>query len=114
MAWLNEAAPRFARAGEGTIIGISSVSGDRGRRGQPAYCASKAALDTYLEALRNRLRRRGVTVVTVKPGPVDTPMTAGGARRPLLIAADRAAAEVLCAARRRAATAHVPPARRPS
>src|SRR5260370_14867305 len=75
MAWLNEAAPRFARAGEGTIIGISSVSGDRGRRGQPAYCASKAALDTYLEALRNRLRRRGVPGVTVTPGPVDTRMS---------------------------------------
>src|SRR5262245_38914054 len=43
MAWLNEAADRFARAGSGTIVGISSVSGDRGRRGNPAYHASKAA-----------------------------------------------------------------------
>jgi len=113
MAWLNEAALRFARAGEGTIVGISSVSGDRGRRGQPAYCASKAALDTYLEALRNRLRRRGVTVVTVKPGPVDTPMSQGVERRPLLISADRAAAQILGAARRRAVTAYVPPTWRP-
>ena len=113
MAWLNEAAQRFARAGEGTIVGISSVSGDRGRRGQPAYCASKAALDTYLEALRNRLRRRGVTVVTVKPGPVDTPMSQGVERRPLLISADRAAELILAAARRRAVMAYVPPAWRP-
>jgi decaprenylphospho-beta-D-erythro-pentofuranosid-2-ulose 2-reductase len=113
MAWLNEAALRFARAGEGTIVGISSVSGDRGRRGQPAYCASKAALDTYLEALRNRLRRRGVTVVTVKPGPVDTPMSQGVERRPLLIAAARAAAQYRGAARRRAVTAYVPPTWRP-
>src|SRR5579871_843090 len=77
IAWLNEAAQRFARAGAGTIIGISSVAGDRGRRGQPVYCTSKAALDTYLEALRNRVGRLGVHVVTVKPGPVDTPMTKG-------------------------------------
>src|SRR5258708_20768929 len=113
MAWLNEAAPRFARAGEGTIIGISSVSGDRGRRGQPAYCASKAAPDTYLAALRNPLRRRAGSVVTVKPGPVDTPMSAGVARRPLLISADRAPAAILGAARRRAVTAYGPPPWRP-
>jgi NAD(P)-dependent dehydrogenase (short-subunit alcohol dehydrogenase family) len=113
IAWLNEAAHRFARAGEGTIVGISSVSGDRGRRGQPAYCASKAGLDTYLEALRNRLRRRGVAVVTVKPGPVDTPMSQGVERRPLLISADRAAGQILGAARRRAVTAYVPPTWRP-
>ncbi len=113
IAWLNEAAHRFARAGEGTIVGLSSVAGDRGRRGQPAYCASKAALDTYLEALRNRLRRRGVTVVTIKPGPVDTPMTQGLDRRPLLISADRAAGQILAAARRHAVTAYVPGAWRP-
>src|SRR5579883_2385482 len=60
IAWLNEAAQRFQAAGAGTIVGISSVSGDRGRRGQPVYCASKAALDAYLEALRNRVGRAGV------------------------------------------------------
>src|SRR5258708_26055753 len=81
MAWLNEAAPGFARAGEGTIIGISSVSGDRGRRGQPAYCASKAALDTYLEALRNRLRRRGVTVVIAEGLEVGVERGLGGDRK---------------------------------
>ncbi|HKD74918.1 MAG TPA: SDR family oxidoreductase, partial [Ktedonobacterales bacterium] len=62
MAWLNEAAARFAQLGGGTIIGISSVAGDRGRKGNPAYGASKAALATYLESLRNRLGSRGVTV----------------------------------------------------
>jgi short-subunit dehydrogenase len=74
VAWLNEAADRFARAGGGTIIGISSVAGDRGRRGNPVYNASKAALNSYLESLRNRLSRRGVTVLTVKPGYVRTQM----------------------------------------
>ncbi|HXG24962.1 MAG TPA: SDR family NAD(P)-dependent oxidoreductase, partial [Chthonomonadales bacterium] len=57
IAWLNEAARRFARAKAGTIVGISSVAGDRGRRGFPVYCASKAALNAYLEGLRNRVGR---------------------------------------------------------
>lgn len=75
VAWLDEAAARFQAAGFGTIVGIGSVAGDRGRAGKPAYNASKAGLHTYLEALRNRLHKQGVTVVTIKPGPVDTPMS---------------------------------------
>lgn len=77
VAWLNEAATRFSRAGEGTIVGISSVAGDRGRRGNPVYGATKAALATYLESLRNRLAVRGVTVTTVKPGYVRTDLLEG-------------------------------------
>jgi len=76
MAWLDQAAIRFANTRTGTIVAIGSVAGERGRAGQPAYNASKAALATFMEALRNRLSRRGVKVVTVKPGPVDTPMAA--------------------------------------
>jgi decaprenylphospho-beta-D-erythro-pentofuranosid-2-ulose 2-reductase len=72
VAWLNQAAVRFQRAGAGTIIGISSVAGDRGRRGNPVYNATKAALNSYLEALRNRLAVHGVTVLTAKPGYVQT------------------------------------------
>ena len=55
IAWLNEAAARFSRIGKGTIVGVSSIAGDRGRRGNPVYGTSKAALNTYLEGLRNRL-----------------------------------------------------------
>lgn len=73
-AWLDLAAARFEKEGTGTIVGIGSVAGDRGRQAQPAYNASKAALHSYLESLRNRLDRSGVTVVTIKPGPVATPM----------------------------------------
>jgi NAD(P)-dependent dehydrogenase (short-subunit alcohol dehydrogenase family) len=112
-AWLNEAAARFGHAGDGTIVGISSAAGDRGRRGFPVYCASKAALDTYLEALRNRLAVRGVRVVTVKPGPIDTPMTAGMDRLPLLASVDLAARQIVAAARRGARTAYVPRRWRP-
>lgn len=77
VAWLNEAATRFLHTKHGTIVGIGSVAGDRGRRGQPVYNASKAFLHTYLEALRNRIARHGVKVTTVKPGPVVTEMTRG-------------------------------------
>jgi short-subunit dehydrogenase len=77
IAWLNPIAERFSRAKAGVIVGISSVAGDRGRRGTPVYNASKAALATYLEALRNRLAQYDVQVTTIKPGFIRTPMTVG-------------------------------------
>src|SRR2546426_397609 len=75
VAGLNEAAARFAVARAGTIVGLGSMAGERGRRGFPVYGATKAALHGYLESLRNRLGPRGVRVVTAKPGFVDTVMT---------------------------------------
>lgn len=63
--------------GSGFLVGISSVAGDRGRKGNYTYGAAKAALTTYLSGLRHRLAGRGVRVVTVKPGFVDTAMTFG-------------------------------------
>jgi NAD(P)-dependent dehydrogenase (short-subunit alcohol dehydrogenase family) len=113
IAWCNEAARRFEAAGAGTLVGISSVAGDRGRRGQPVYCASKAALDTYLEGLRNRVGRAGVRVVTIKPGPVDTPMTKGLDKLPMLISPDEAAREILRAAEYGTRVAYVPGKWRP-
>lgn len=108
MAWLNEAAARFGRLGEGTIVGVSSIAGDRGRRGNPAYCTSKAALNTYLESLRNRLEVKGVNVVTIKPGFVDTVMTQGMSGLLWLISPREAARKILAAARRKKNTAYVP------
>lgn len=113
IAWLNEAAQRFQAAGAGTIVGISSVAGDRGRRGQPVYCTSKAALNTYLEALRNRVGRCGVRVVTIKPGPVDTPMTRGLDKLPMLISAEEAARQIIAAAEAGKRVAYVPGKWRP-
>ncbi len=107
VAWLNEAARRFETAKHGTIVGISSVAGDRGRRGNPVYGATKAALNAYLESLRNRIERRGAFVVTIKPGPVRTPMTEG-LKMPGMIEADRAAAEILLAAKNKQRVAYVP------
>lgn len=107
LAWLNPCAAYMEARRAGTIVGISSVAGDRGRRGNPGYHTSKAALTTYLEALRNRLSRYGVTVVTVKPGPVETPMTAG-LKLPLMIKAEAAAAGVLAHAHAGSVEGYVP------
>lgn len=74
MAWLTPVVEMFQSAGAGQIVGISSVAGDRGRVGNPGYNTSKAGLTTYLEALRNRLTRHGVNVLTVKPGFMKTEM----------------------------------------
>jgi short-subunit dehydrogenase len=60
----------------GTLAVIGSVAGDRGRRTNYVYGSAKAALHAYCEGLRNRLAEAGVNVVTIKPGWVDTPMTA--------------------------------------
>lgn len=95
MRWLSLGAGVFAQQGYGTLVGVSSVAGDRGRAGNSAYMASKAGLTTYLESLRYRLASRGVRVVTVKPGLVATAMTAGKKTSgPLIISAERAARRI--------------------
>jgi len=110
LAWLNPVAAMFHGLKAGQIVGISSVAGDRGRVGAPAYNTSKAALTTYLEALRNRLTRRGVNVLTVKPGFVDTDiLKAAGAKRTFwLISPDQAADGIWMAIKHRKQTIYVP------
>ena len=61
----------------GTLAVISSVAGDRGRKSNYLYGSSKAGLSAFLDGLRNRIDREGVTVLTIKPGPVKTSMTSG-------------------------------------
>ena len=82
-------ASRFQDRGSGTIIGISSVAGDRGRASNYVYGAAKAGLSAFLSGLRNRLAARGVHVLTVKPGFVRTKMTAGMALPAALTAEPR-------------------------
>jgi decaprenylphospho-beta-D-erythro-pentofuranosid-2-ulose 2-reductase len=60
----------------GTLAVISSVAGDRGRKSNYLYGSSKAGLSAFLGGLRNRVDREGVTVLTIKPGPTKTAMTA--------------------------------------
>jgi short-subunit dehydrogenase len=74
---MGELANRFEARGSGCLIGISSVAGDRGRASNYIYGAAKAGFTAFLSGLRNRLAKKGVHVLTVKPGFVDTRMTAG-------------------------------------
>ena len=66
----------FEAQKRGTIAVISSVAGDRGRQSNYVYGAAKGAVTVFLQGLRNRLAKKGVSIVTIKPGMVDTPMTA--------------------------------------
>lgn len=109
MRWLGLAADYFEEQRGGTIVGISSVAGDRGRPGSGAYQASKAALSSYLDSLRFRLQPAGVRVVTIKPGYVATPLLAG-ARTPraLTVTPEAAARGILAATQRGAGVVYVP------
>ncbi len=79
-------AERFLARGSGTIVGVSSVAGDRGRGSNYLYGAAKAGFTAFLSGLRNRLAPKGLRVLTVKPGFVRTQMTAGMKLPPLLTA----------------------------
>lgn len=74
---LNIVADDLEKRKNGFIVGISSVAGDRGRKSNYLYGSAKAALSAYLSGLRNRLYEANVHVLTVKPGFVETQMTAG-------------------------------------
>lgn len=102
MAWLHPISEMFQAAKTGQIVGIASVAGDRGRVGNPGYNTSKAGLATYLEALRNRLTRHGVHVLTVKPGFMKTDMLkAAQGSTPFAIEPARAADDILKAMKQR-------------
>jgi decaprenylphospho-beta-D-erythro-pentofuranosid-2-ulose 2-reductase len=74
---LGEVANRMEARGSGCIIGVSSVAGDRGRAKNYIYGSAKAGFTAFLSGLRARLAAKGVRVMTVQPGFVDTRMTAG-------------------------------------
>jgi decaprenylphospho-beta-D-erythro-pentofuranosid-2-ulose 2-reductase len=76
IALLTHLANRFEIQGRGTIAVISSVAGDRGRASNYVYGSAKAMVTAFTSGLRQRLCKSGVSVVTIKPGFVDTPMTA--------------------------------------
>ena len=102
MAWLHPISEMFQSAKAGQIVGIASVAGDRGRVGNPGYNTSKAGLATYLEALRNRLTRHGVNVLTVKPGFLKTEMLkAAQGATPFAIEPAKAAEDIVNAMKKR-------------
>jgi short-subunit dehydrogenase len=75
-ALLTRVATRFEARKAGTIVVISSVAGDRGRQSNYVYGSAKALVSAFASGLRQRLYKSGVAVITIKPGFVDTPMTA--------------------------------------
>ncbi len=77
----------FEQQQRGCIAVISSAAGDRGRQSNYVYGAAKGAVSIFLGGLRNRLSKSGVAVVTLKPGFVDTPMTATLKKGPLFASA---------------------------
>lgn len=92
IALLTIAANYFEQQQHGCIAVITSVAGDRGRPSNYVYGTAKAAVNAFLQGLRARLHRAGVAVVTVKPGFVDTPMTAS-LKKNLLFASARSVGE---------------------
>jgi len=88
-------ANRLEAQGRGCLAVISSVAGDRGRQSNYVYGTAKATVTAFLSGLRNRLQRSGVRVLTVKPGMVDTPMTAGMKKGPLFASPETVAAGIV-------------------
>lgn len=106
--FLAELAPLMeARAG-GTVVGVSSVAGDRGRLSNYTYGSAKAGFATYLAGLRNRLTRAGGHVVTVKPGFTDTAMTWGIEGMFLVAPPEKVADDILTAVAKRRDVIYTP------
>ncbi|WP_127563934.1 SDR family oxidoreductase [Stenotrophomonas indicatrix] len=91
-----------------TLAVISSVAGDRGRASNYLYGSAKAAVTAYLSGLGQRLRPAGVNVLAIKPGFVDTPMTAAFKKGALWATPDKVAAGILKAVDKRRAVAYLP------
>jgi len=106
VGWL---ANYFEGQHRGTIAVLSSVAGDRGRKSNYIYGASKGGLDVFLDGVRNRIDRAGVHVLTIKPGFVATPMTAHLHRNALFAEPAQVARHIVRALEKRKDVAYVPP-----
>jgi decaprenylphospho-beta-D-erythro-pentofuranosid-2-ulose 2-reductase len=106
---LEALATRLTPGRRAVLAVLSSVAGERGRAKNYVYGSAKAALTTYASGLGQRLHGSGLTVVTVKPGPVETPMTAGrGFDKRLLADVDAVGAQIHRALERGKRTVYVP------
>lgn len=108
IALLTDLCNRFESQRTGVVGVISSPAGDRGRASNYVYGAAKAAVTTFASGMRHRLFSSGVRVVTVLPGFVDTPMTAGFKKGPLWVSPERVAADIVRALRNRNGTLYTP------
>ncbi len=101
-------ANQLEKRGRGRLVVIGSVAGDRGRKANYVYGASKAALDVLMQGVRHRLAGTGIQVLTVKPGIIDTPMTAHLPKTSMFASSSEAARGILAAMDRGAGVAYVP------
>jgi short-subunit dehydrogenase len=108
VSFLSQAANYLEAKGSGTIIGISSVAGDRGRKSNYTYGSAKAALSAYLQGMRARLCKSGVHVLTVKPGFVDTKMSFGKPGMFLVASPESVAKVIIKAANKKQDVIYVP------
>jgi short-subunit dehydrogenase len=108
VALLTLIANRLAQRRAGTIAVISSVAGDRGRGSNYVYGSAKALVTAFLSGLRQRLGKCGVNVVTIKPGFVDTPMTAAFDKGMLWAQPERIAHGIVRALDRNSSTVYLP------
>jgi short-subunit dehydrogenase len=94
--------PEMLKRRSGHLAAVSSIASYKGLPGESAYCASKAAVNTYMEGLRIQLRQHNIAVTTICPGFVKTPMTdVNQFKMPWLMSADEAARRIARALRRR-------------
>lgn len=105
ITWL---ANYFEASNQGTLAVVSSIAGDRGRKSNYVYGASKGALNIFLDGVRNRIDRAGVHVLTIRPGFVSTPMTAHLPQGPLFASPAQVAQGILKAIARRKDVVYVP------
>jgi decaprenylphospho-beta-D-erythro-pentofuranosid-2-ulose 2-reductase len=105
ITWL---ANYFQARRSGTLAVISSVAGDRGRKSNYVYGASKGGLNVFLDGVRNRLDRDGVHVMTIKPGFVSTPMTAHIPQNALFASPEQVARGIIGALERRRDLVYIP------
>lgn len=112
-ALLTRIAARLEERRAGTIAVISSVAGDRGRQSNYVYGSAKALVTAFTSGLRQRLYKSGVAVITIKPGFVDTPMTAAFPKGPLWARPERIAEGILRAIDRSAGVVYLPAFWRP-
>ncbi|WP_372015816.1 SDR family oxidoreductase [Pseudoxanthomonas sp. 10H] len=108
IALMAAAARRLAAQGHGTLAVVSSVAGDRGRASNYLYGSAKAAVSAYASGLRQSLGGSGVNVLTIKPGFVDTPMTAAFDKGALWASPGAVARGIARAIDRRRAVAYLP------
>lgn len=99
----------FRRQGYGQLVGISSIAGVRGMRGQGIYSATKAGFSRYLESLRLETRRESIVVTDLAPGYIDTDLNRAIPNRPFLVTAEKGTSIMVELIERQVSFRYVPP-----